>query len=292
MAQSDKGMPEIGMIFRSRQEAWLFWVAYGGRVGFDVKKRYTNVSKFDGKVTSCRYVCANEGHRKKTQRESIQKCFRAETRTDCKARMTLTLDRGSGNLEVTDVVLEHNHLLHLPQTRHLMVSQRKISEFQAYEIEAPDDSGIRPKAAYELATRQVGGPFNLIYTCRDHRNLLQSKRQRELAFGQAGSMLKYFGGKVVENPSFQYALQLDCEENISNIFWADAKMMLDYAHFGDVVTFDTTFGTNKEYRPFGVFLGLNQFRETTVFGDALMFDETLASFKWLFETFLGAHNGR
>ncbi|XP_048535844.1 protein FAR1-RELATED SEQUENCE 5-like [Triticum urartu] len=292
MAQSDKGMPQIGMIFKSQVESWLFWVAYGGRVGFDVRKRYTNVSKFDGKVTSCRHVCANEGHRKKTQRESIRKCFRAETRTDCKARTTLTLDRESGNLEVTDVVIEHNHLLHLPQTRHLMVSQRKISEFQAYEIEAADDSGIRPKAAYELATRQVGGPLNLSYTCRDHRNLLQSKRQRELAFGQSGSMLKYFRGKVAENPSFQYTLQLDCEENISNIFWADAKMMLDYAHFGDVVTFDTTFGTNKEYRPFGLFLGLNQFRETTVFGAALMFDETFASFKWLFETFLGAHNGR
>uniref|UniRef100_A0A8R7UK53 FAR1 domain-containing protein n=1 Tax=Triticum urartu TaxID=4572 RepID=A0A8R7UK53_TRIUA len=74
---------------------------------FDVRKRYTNVSKFDGKVTSCRYVCANEGHRKKKRKENIRKCFRDETRTDCKARMTLTLDRESGNLEVTDVVLEH-----------------------------------------------------------------------------------------------------------------------------------------------------------------------------------------
>jgi hypothetical protein len=37
-----------------------------------------------------------------------------------------------------------------------MVSQRKISEFQDFEIEAADDSGIMPKAAYELATRQVG----------------------------------------------------------------------------------------------------------------------------------------
>lgn len=26
-------------------------------------------------------------------------------------------------------------------------------------------------------------------------------------------------------------------------FWADAKMIADYAHFGDVVSFDTTFGT-------------------------------------------------
>ena len=85
---------------------------------------------------------------------------------------------------------------------------------------------------------------------------------------------------------------MDCDEHITNIFWADAKMMLDYAHFGDVVTFDTTFGTNKEYRPFGVFLGLSHFRETTIFGAAILFDETTDSFTWLFETFLATHNGK
>jgi len=45
-----------------------------------------------------------------------------------------------------------------------MVSQRKISELQAFEIETADDSGIRPKAAHELASRQVGGPLNLSFT--------------------------------------------------------------------------------------------------------------------------------
>jgi len=94
----------------------------------------------------------------------------------------------------------------------------------------------------------------------------------------------------VENPSFQYAIQMDCEEQISNIFWADAKMIVDYAHFGDVIAFDTTFGTNKEYRPFGMFVGFNQFRETVVFGAALMYDETIESFKWLFNAFLSTHN--
>jgi zinc finger SWIM domain-containing protein 3 len=116
-----------------------------------VRKRYRNLSKFDGKVTSCRFVCSNEGHRRKVEREHVTKCFRAETRTDCKARMTITLDQGEGNYEVTDVVVEHNHLLHLPETRHLMASQRKISELQTFEIGTADDSGIRPKAAHELA---------------------------------------------------------------------------------------------------------------------------------------------
>ncbi|XP_021729163.1 protein FAR-RED ELONGATED HYPOCOTYL 3-like [Chenopodium quinoa] len=69
-------------------------------------------------------------------------------------------------------------------------------------------------------------------------------------------------------------------------------MLIDYALFGDVVAFDTTFGTNKEHRPLGVFVGFNHFRETTVFGAALLYDETVESFKWLFETFLATHGNK
>jgi zinc finger SWIM domain-containing protein 3 len=53
-----------------------------------------------------------------------------------------------------------------------------------------------------------------------------------------------------------------------------------------VITFHTTYSTNKEYRPFGVFVGFNHFRERVVFGAALLYDEIVDSFKWLFETFL------
>ncbi|KAL6646596.1 hypothetical protein ACP70R_015673 [Stipagrostis hirtigluma subsp. patula] len=285
-------VPQVGMEFSNSDDAWMFWVTYGGNTGFEVRKRYTNKRKHDGKVTSCRYVCSNEGHRLEDPRDHLTKCPRAETRTDCQVRMGLVLDRKKGIYKVSELVLEHNHILHSRETLHLMATQRKISELQAFEIEAADDSGIGPKAAHELANRQVGGQLNLSYTLRDHKNYLRSKRQREMAYGQAGSMLKYFQDKIAENPSFQYALQMDCEEQIANIFWVDAKMVTDYAHFGDVVTFDTTFGTNKESRPFGVFVGFNHFRETVVFGAALMYDETFKSFKWLFETFLKAHNGK
>ena len=61
-------------------------------------------------------------------------------------------------------VLEHNHALHLPETLHLLVSQRKISDLQAFEIETADDAGLGPKATHELASRQVGGPLNLSFT--------------------------------------------------------------------------------------------------------------------------------
>ena len=134
--------------------------------------------------------------------------------------MGLTLDRVTGEYEVLDLILEHNHVLHLPRTFHLMTSQRNISEVQAFEIEVADDSRIRPKAAHELASRQVGGRMNLSYTCRVYKNYLQGKRQRELAYGHVGSMLKYFQDKMSKNPSFHYAMQLDAEEHITNIFRA------------------------------------------------------------------------
>jgi zinc finger SWIM domain-containing protein 3 len=204
--------------------------------------------------------------------------------------MILSFNRETETWAISQIFLEHNHILQLPEACHLLPSQRMISEVQAFEIEIADDSGIAPKLAHEFASRRVGGTSNLSYTPRDHRNHLRTKRQRDLKYGEAGSMLKYFQDKAAENPLFKHDFQLDCEEKITNIFWADAKMIIDYAHFGDVITFDTTFGTNKEHRPFGVFVGFNHFRETVIFGASLLYDETFDSFKWLFEAFLSVHN--
>jgi hypothetical protein len=49
---------------------------------------------------------------------------------------------------------------------------------------------------------------------------------------------------------------------------------VDFAHFGDAVTFNTTFGTNNESRSFGVFVGLNHFREIKIFCVVLLYSKT------------------
>jgi hypothetical protein len=74
-SQSDNRMPQVGLRFKSSDEAWLFWLAYGGRTGFDVRKRYTDLSKYDGKVTSCRFICSNEGSSKKRANKSCDEVF-------------------------------------------------------------------------------------------------------------------------------------------------------------------------------------------------------------------------
>jgi zinc finger SWIM domain-containing protein 3 len=188
------------MEFSSTEEVWMFWLNYGGQKGFDVRKRYSNKRKSDGKVSSCRFVCANEGHRLKDKRGHLIKCTRAETRTDYQVHTGLILVREKGNYKVTQLILEHNHTLQLPQISHLLVSQRKILELQGFEIEKADDAGIGPEVAHELASIQVGGSLNLSYTLRDHKDYLRAKRQCEMAYGKAGSM--YLQEKIIENPSF------------------------------------------------------------------------------------------
>ncbi|QHO13548.1 Protein FAR1-RELATED SEQUENCE [Arachis hypogaea] len=114
-------------------------------------------------------------------------------------------------------------------------------------------------------SRQVGGRENIGYIRLDQKNYLHTKRIRSMPYGEAGSLLTYFQQESLENPSFSHAIQLDLEEQITNIFWTDAKMIMDYEYFGNVVTLDTTYSTNNACRPFGVFAGFNHFRGIVIF---------------------------
>lgn len=66
-------------------------------------------------------------------------------------------------------------------------------------------------------------------------------------------------------------------------------MLIDYEYFGDVISLDSTYCTNSSHRPLTVFSGFNHHRKAMIFGVALLYDETVESYKWLFETFLEAH---
>ncbi|XP_073025218.1 protein FAR1-RELATED SEQUENCE 5-like [Primulina eburnea] len=110
-----------------------------------------------------------------------------------------------------------------------------------------------------------------------------------MVYGEVGCLMRYFQQQLSKNPSFYHANQMDVEEQITNVFWYDARMLIDYEYFGDVVSLDTTYCTNRAYQPLAIFSGFNHHRGAVIFGPAPLYDETASSFKWLFETFLAAH---
>ncbi|XP_062175226.1 protein FAR1-RELATED SEQUENCE 5-like isoform X3 [Alnus glutinosa] len=284
--------PQVGMEFNTLEDAWKNWKNYGKQMGFGVRKKFINKSKRDGKVTTRGFVCFKEGVRRVDKRDHLNCRHRYETRSNCHVRMFVSLVRETGKYKVYDFVAEHNHILHLSETTYMMKSLRKIPEVQAFSINLACASRIiPPKATHALMSREAGKKSNLGCIELDQNNL-RTKRQKKLMYGEAGWLLKYFQEQLTKDPSFQYAIQLDSEEQITNIFWVDSRMIIDYVYFGDVVTFDTTYGTNKELRPLVVFTGFNHHRGVVIFGAALLYDETAESYKWLFESFLAAHGGK
>ena len=94
------------------------------------------------------------------------------------------------------------------------------------------------------------------------------------------------------NPEFFYDYDVDADNRVRNVFWANASCKGSYEDFGDCVTFDTTYKTNKFHMPLGVFVGVNHHLQSTIFAVALVRDETIPSFEWVFKTFLRCMNNK
>ncbi|KAF7807305.1 protein FAR1-RELATED SEQUENCE 5-like [Senna tora] len=154
--------PREGMEFDTTEDACNFWTDYGRRIGFGVRRSFTNKSKKHGSITSCRFVCCIEGVRAKDKRDYLTINPRPETRTDCKARMAISYT--NGKFKVYEFVEEHNHDLHLPQTSHMLACHQKLTKVQAQEIELADDLGLQQRATFNLMSTYAGGRDNLGYT--------------------------------------------------------------------------------------------------------------------------------
>ncbi|KAK0585622.1 hypothetical protein LWI29_031538 [Acer saccharum] len=110
--------------------------------------------------------------------------------------------------------------------------------------------------------------------------------------GDLEVMLEHFMCMKDENPNFFYAIDLDNEKCLRNVFWVDAKGRHDYSNFYDVVFFDTFYVKNKYKIPCVPIIGVNHHFQFILLGCALIGDENASSFVWLMRTWLKAVSGQ
>lgn len=163
-------------------------------------------------------MCQKEGKRCPNKRDHLTKNPIAETRTECQARMGISLDWKTEMYKVVDLIVEHNHPLQPPAYVHMIRSHRNIIESQASQIDMAIEYGLILKSSYELSAKQAGGVQNLGYTRVDQKNYRRTKRKQSMKYGEAGALLMYFQQEAAKNPSVFYEFQMDIEEQITNIF--------------------------------------------------------------------------
>lgn len=152
-----------------------------------------------------------------------------------------------------------------------------------------------PSGVMSVLIKESGGVNNVGFTKVDCQNYMSSSRQRSL--GSGGQLVFDYLKRMQDKDSdFFCAVQGDDTDidnsTPGNVFWADANSRMNYTYFGDTVTFDTTYRTNRYRVPFAPFTGWNHHGQPVLFGCALLLNESESSFVWLFQTWLAAMCGR
>ncbi|GKC43116.1 FAR1-related sequence 5-like protein [Tanacetum coccineum] len=148
-------------------------------------------------------------------------------------------------------------------------------------------SNIGPTLAHRLKVALMGGYDKVRGTPGDYRNF---KRAVNLFIidRDAQMIVDKMINRQLYVPEFSFEHHVLHDELVS-MFWADETMKCNYAIFGDVVSFDATFMTNKYDFVFVPFIRIDDNQKWVTFGAALLSDETEDSYCWMLKAFLKVH---
>lgn len=280
--------PRNGIEFESHELAYSFYQEYAKSMGFTTSIKNSRRSKktkefIDAKFACSRYGVTPESDSGSSRRPSVKK-------TDCKACMHVKR-RPDGKWIIHEFIKEHNHEL-LPALAYHFRIHRNVKLAEKNNIDILHAVSERTRKMYVEMSRQSGGCLNIGSLQGDTNYQFDRGQYLALDEGDAQFMLEYFKRIQKENPNFFYAIDLNEEQRLRNLFWVDAKSRNDYLSFNDVVSFDTTYLKTNDKVPFAPFIGVNHHSQPILLGCALVADETKPTFVWLMKTWLRAMGGQ
>uniref|UniRef100_A0A8I6WKI6 MULE transposase domain-containing protein n=1 Tax=Hordeum vulgare subsp. vulgare TaxID=112509 RepID=A0A8I6WKI6_HORVV len=165
----------------------------------------------------------------------------------------------------------------------------QIGDGPRAEILAMQGAGFRKHIMVDNFISRYGSYDKCGLVRRDVYNHCCRENMKLIAKGDAETAVGIMRSGKTNDPDFFFEYVLDKEGRLKSMFWCDAQSRRDYQHYGDVVMFDNTYKMNRYGMPFIPFVGVNNHRCTTVFGCAILSDETEGTYVWLLQTFMRAN---
>ncbi|KAH9734196.1 protein FAR1-RELATED SEQUENCE [Citrus sinensis] len=281
IVEPNKCEPVLGMLFDNHEEMFAFYKAYGKQEGFPVKVRSTKKGT-DGIVKYATFACGRSGKSESKSANALKS--KPIVKNGCDAKIGGCLNE-DGKWVLRTLNLQHNHGLSPDKARYFLCN-RRISASAKKRIEMNNCAGIRIAQNFNSIVVGAGGYENVPFLEKDCRNFVDKTRRLQLEEGDAMALLKYFQKKQAECNGFFFSIDLDEEDRLKNVFWADSRSRAAYKYFGDVITFDTTYLINKYDMPFAPFAGVNHHGQSILLGCGLISCEDTETFTWLFEAWL------
>ncbi|GFP91488.1 protein far1-related sequence 5 [Phtheirospermum japonicum] len=285
-------IPKVGQEFESSEAAHQFYNDYAKKLGFSTK--INNSSKNSaGVVTWKAFSCSKEGKTnesyRKNSKDTVERSGerrRTDTRCMCEARNISRKQDGDGWV-VTLFEDRHNHSLITPRKAHMLRSHRKVTTTKKALMQEYSEANIPTHTQIRLMQNDAGDPSAMGCLEKDIYNYGNALKA-EIKGCDAQTMIHHFETEKERNDAYFYSYDIDSDETLTRCFWADSDSRNSYAVFGDAIVFDTTYNTNKYGLYLAPFVGVNNHRQTIVFGCGLISDQSTDSFVWLFKKFLEA----
>ena len=113
-------------------------------------------------------------------------------------------------------------------------------------------------------------------TKKDLQNYYSDFRNK-IKDADAQMFIDQFGRLKEVDPGFFFEYEVN-DGRLVRLFWADTTSRKNYSHFGDVVSFDSTYSTNQYDMKFAPFTGVNHHMQSVFFGAAFIADEKIESY--------------
>ncbi|CAL4930646.1 unnamed protein product [Urochloa decumbens] len=274
--------PLLGLTFDSEHEAYDYYNMYSWEVGFGIKKKRRATNQKTNFHTMRELHCNCSGTPKECQKNTKL--------TGCKAMIRLLRTEDDG-WYIKFHEAEHNHeLMKSCGEKRQWLSHDTIDERAVELIKYLRENNVSLTKVHCILGSMYGSMENIPGTKRSLRAICNSIARDQMD-DDVHKTLAVFREIRKKDPDFQFSVLPDANNQIKNLLWINGRSREQYKCFGDVVTFDTTYCTNIYKMPFGLFVGVNNHFQTTIFGGVFMKDETIPSFEWVFKEFASLMGG-
>ncbi|XP_052625885.1 protein FAR1-RELATED SEQUENCE 5-like [Lactuca sativa] len=281
-------IPFKGLIFKSLNLPIKMYSKYAEIGGYDV--RLSTQSRFDNKIIKKKHVICNHvgKHKKKScdtlGTSGVRRKRNSNSRAiGCEAKIIFESVYGTPDYKVFQFDELHNH----PLKKRSNLKKGQMSYSEKEFIVHASTSKIGPTMAHKLRATLRGGYEFVKPKVVDYKNLRRDIN-RVIGYKNAQMIVNTMNDRRAHYPN--YSFEFNCQDDVLDcMFWADEMEKAYYAEFGDVISFDATFRTNKYRMVFVPFTAINHHKKSVTVGSGLLSNESIESYSWLLKAFLKTH---
>jgi len=240
--------PKVGMIFDNLDDAHSFYSKYAKACGFAIRKS-TEFNDCKGVLKLKYFVCSKEGFSRMKKIDTMvdtskHKSLRANfsKRTGCVARIRMDFVNGKWSVYKFDE--QHNHLFVDEHDMHFLPSSRQLTHLQKHYIHSMSKMNIGYVKAFNMMKTTFGGFEEVGASKVDFKNY---KRDLNLFIGEYDAEMAVSNLMLKKEylPNFSCEYFTDDDNCLKGLFWADDQAKKNYYVFGDVISFDATYRSNR-----------------------------------------------